>query len=284
MDQFVSRSHRLSHDRLPPLRPARTPRTRASATRAGPSWPIRTRPARCERPSRALLRRRRIDRARRPLDPEVMRGVMARFYAAIREPVERHGGTRREGDRRRARGGVRDPARPRGRRAAGRACGARDARRRARAGRDPGPDRREHRRRARPRRDAGRVARRGRRRERGGPAASRRPARARCSSARRPGRSSPTPSAASSRRRSPRRASASRWSPGGSRVSTRRAAATAAGSICPWSGARRSSTLLRWALERADQTQRPHLVTVLGPARDRQVAAGRGGARGCATA
>jgi class 3 adenylate cyclase/tetratricopeptide (TPR) repeat protein len=26
-------------------------------------------------------------------DPEVMRGVMARFYAAIREPVERHGGT-----------------------------------------------------------------------------------------------------------------------------------------------------------------------------------------------
>ncbi|HKV68569.1 MAG TPA: adenylate/guanylate cyclase domain-containing protein, partial [Gaiellales bacterium] len=25
-------------------------------------------------------------------DPEVMRGVMARFYAAIREPVERHGG------------------------------------------------------------------------------------------------------------------------------------------------------------------------------------------------
>src|SRR6185312_57859 len=26
-------------------------------------------------------------------DPEVMRGVMARFYAAIREPVERYGGT-----------------------------------------------------------------------------------------------------------------------------------------------------------------------------------------------
>jgi class 3 adenylate cyclase/tetratricopeptide (TPR) repeat protein len=26
-------------------------------------------------------------------DPEVMRGVMARFYAAVREPVERHGGT-----------------------------------------------------------------------------------------------------------------------------------------------------------------------------------------------
>src|SRR2546423_11315870 len=26
-------------------------------------------------------------------DPEVMRGVMARFYTAIREPVERHGGT-----------------------------------------------------------------------------------------------------------------------------------------------------------------------------------------------
>ena len=26
-------------------------------------------------------------------DPEVMRSVMARFYAAIREPVERHGGT-----------------------------------------------------------------------------------------------------------------------------------------------------------------------------------------------
>ena len=26
-------------------------------------------------------------------DPEVMRGVMARFYAAVREPIERHGGT-----------------------------------------------------------------------------------------------------------------------------------------------------------------------------------------------
>ena len=26
-------------------------------------------------------------------DPEVMRGVMARFYAAVRAPVERHGGT-----------------------------------------------------------------------------------------------------------------------------------------------------------------------------------------------
>jgi class 3 adenylate cyclase len=26
-------------------------------------------------------------------DPEILRGVMARFYAAIREPVERHGGT-----------------------------------------------------------------------------------------------------------------------------------------------------------------------------------------------
>ena len=26
-------------------------------------------------------------------DPEVVRGVMARFYAAVREPVERHGGT-----------------------------------------------------------------------------------------------------------------------------------------------------------------------------------------------
>ncbi len=25
-------------------------------------------------------------------DPEVMRGVMSRFYAAVREPVERHGG------------------------------------------------------------------------------------------------------------------------------------------------------------------------------------------------
>ncbi len=26
-------------------------------------------------------------------DPEVLRGVMARFYAAVRAPVERHGGT-----------------------------------------------------------------------------------------------------------------------------------------------------------------------------------------------
>src|SRR4051812_42470842 len=26
-------------------------------------------------------------------DPEVLRGMMARFYAAMREPVERHGGT-----------------------------------------------------------------------------------------------------------------------------------------------------------------------------------------------
>ena len=31
--------------------------------------------------------------------------------------------------------------------------------------------------------------------------------------------------------------------------------------------------LLRWAIDRTDQTQRPHLVTVLGPARDRQVPA-----------
>src|SRR5579871_2083513 len=26
-------------------------------------------------------------------DPEVLRGVMSRFYAAVRAPVERHGGT-----------------------------------------------------------------------------------------------------------------------------------------------------------------------------------------------
>ena len=78
-------------------------------------------------------------------DPEILRGVMARFYAAIREPVERHGGTVEKviGDALVAVFGipaVHEDDALRAVRAA-----ARDARRRCRHGRDRGPDRRQHR-------------------------------------------------------------------------------------------------------------------------------------------
>ena len=52
------------------------------------------------------------------LDPEVLHGVIGRYFAEIRATIERHGGTVEKfiGDARD--GGVRDPARARGRRAA----------------------------------------------------------------------------------------------------------------------------------------------------------------------
>ena len=87
-------------------------------------------------------------------DPEVLRGVMARFYAAARAPVERHGGRVEKviGDALVAVFGI--PACTRTTRS-GRCGGARDARRRARDGRDAGPDRGQHRRCAGPRRHPG---------------------------------------------------------------------------------------------------------------------------------
>ena len=100
---------------------------------------------------RAVLRRGRLDRARRAVRPggaarhdgPVLRGRAGAGRAPRRQ--------RREGDRRRAGGGVRHPGGARGRRAAGGAGGARDARRGAGDGRAAGPHRRQHRRRARAR-------------------------------------------------------------------------------------------------------------------------------------
>ena len=82
----------------------------------------------------ALLRRGRVDRARRAARPRGdarADGPLLRRRPGAGRAARRH---RREGDRRRAGGGVRDPGGARGRRAAGGAGGARDARRGAGVG------------------------------------------------------------------------------------------------------------------------------------------------------
>jgi Adenylate and Guanylate cyclase catalytic domain len=174
-------------------------------------------------------------------DPEVMRGVMVRFYAAIREPVERHGGTVEKviGDALVAVFGIPVVHEDDALRAVRAALEMRDAVRelgeiQARIGVNTGDVLARD---ATPGEslvvgDAVNVA---ARLEQG-------PARARCSWARRPGRWSPTVPAASSSRRWRPRGSASRSWPGGWSTSTPPPAATAAASISPWSAATPSSS------------------------------------------
>ena len=91
------------------------------------TWPLPSPPR--GRPSPSLLRPRRIDRARRALDPESLRGLLGRWYEAMRaagRAARRH---RREVHRRRRDGGLRRAARARGRRAARGPRRGRDARR-----------------------------------------------------------------------------------------------------------------------------------------------------------
>ena len=116
-----------------------------------------------------LLRRGRVDRARRAPRP----GGDARHDGPLLCRRPGAGGTagrrRREGDRRRAGGRLRDPDGARGRRTEGGPGGRGDARGGAGDGGGAGADRRQHRRRAGPRPDGGRVAGGRRRRQRGCP-------------------------------------------------------------------------------------------------------------------
>ena len=88
-------------------------------------------------------------------DPEVMRGVMSRFYAAVREPVERHGGVVEKviGDALMAVFGIPTVHEDDALRALRAALEMRDAVREM--GGDPGPHRRQYGRRARAGSDAG---------------------------------------------------------------------------------------------------------------------------------
>ncbi len=133
-----------------------------------------------------VLRRHRLHRARRTPGSRVAprRAVALLRRDARRDRTSRR--DRREVHRRRGDGGVRDPPAPRGRRAARRTCGRRDARgarrpergARARPRRqDRREDRREHRRGRRRGPDRGTRPRDRRRRERGGPARAARAAR-----------------------------------------------------------------------------------------------------------
>ena len=174
-------------------------------------------------------------------DPEVMRGVMARFYAAVRAPVERHGGTVEKviGDALMAVFGIPTVHEDDALRALRAALEMRDAVRemgeiQARIGVNTGdvlardPTQGE----SLVVGDAVNVAARLEQAAEPG----------RCSSARRPGPSSGTPPAASRWRRLPRRASGSRSPPGGSKVSIPRLGDSAAVSTCQWSAAMPSST------------------------------------------